>query len=54
MVDSWCWPAIAHYQAPDGRPVLESLADQIRWYVASGYMPQEVPVERVVNLSFLR
>jgi len=46
--------AIPHYQAPDGRPVLESLADQITWFVANGYMKEPVPVEKVVDLSFLK
>ena len=46
--------AIPHYQARDGKLVLESLADQIKWYVANGYMTQEIPVEKVVDLSFLR
>jgi NitT/TauT family transport system substrate-binding protein len=46
--------AIPHYQDPKGRPNLDSLADQIRWYVANGYMPKEVPVDQVVDLSFLR
>ena len=46
--------AIPHYQARDGKPNLESLADQIKWHVANGYMPQEVPVEKVVDPSFLR
>ena len=46
--------AIPHYQAPDGKPVLESLADQIKWFVANGYMKEPVPIEKVVDLSFLR
>jgi len=46
--------AIPHYQDPKGRPNLDSLADQIRWFVANGYMPQAVPVDKVVDLSFLR
>ncbi len=46
--------AIAHYQARDGKVVIESLVDQMKWYVANGYMAQEVPVEKVVDLSFLR
>ena len=46
--------AIPHYQEPNGRLILESLADQIRWFVANGYMPKPVPVEQVVDLSFLR
>ncbi len=46
--------AFPHYQAPDGRLILESLQDQIRWYVANGYMPTAVPVDQVVDLSFLK
>jgi hypothetical protein len=33
---------------------MDSLADQIRWFVANGYMPQPVPVDKVVDLSFLK
>lgn len=46
--------AVPHYQARDGKVGIESLADQMKWFVANGYMPQEVPVEKVVDLSFLR
>jgi len=46
--------AIPAYQDPHGRPNLESLNDQIKWFVANGYMPQDVPVEKVVDLSFLK
>jgi len=46
--------AIPHYQSPDGRPILESLADQIKWHTANGYMPKAVSVEQVVDLSFLK
>ena len=46
--------AFPHYQAPDGRLILESLQDQIRWYVANGYMPQAIGVDKVVDLSFLK
>ncbi len=46
--------AIPHYQAPDGKLVLESLADQIKWFVANGYMQEPVPMEKVVDLSFLK
>ena len=33
---------------------LENLADQIRWYVAHGLMPQDLRVGKVVDLSFLK
>ncbi len=46
--------AVPHYQDPNGRPIVESLADQIKWFGANGYMPKAVPVEQVVDLSFLR
>ena len=46
--------AVPHYQARDGKMVLESLADQVRWFVSNGYMPREVPVDKFVDLSFLR
>lgn len=46
--------ATPHYQDPDGRMILESLADQIAWFVKNGYMPQKVSVENAVDLSFLK
>jgi hypothetical protein len=46
--------AIPHFQAHDGRRILESLADQIKWHAANGYMPKPVSVEQVVDLSFLK
>lgn len=46
--------AIPHYQDPGGKLVLGSLADQIKWFVTNGFMPHEVGVNKVVDLSFLR
>ncbi len=46
--------AIPYYQDPHGKLNLESLADQIKWHVANGYMKEVIPVEKVVDLSFLR
>ncbi len=46
--------AIPHYQDPKGRPNMDSLADQIRWFVANGYMSQAVPADKVVDLTFLK
>lgn len=46
--------AIPHYQAPDGKLVLESLSDQIKWFVANGYMKESVSVDKAVDLSFLK
>jgi NitT/TauT family transport system substrate-binding protein len=45
--------AIPQHQDPDGRPNVASLADQIQWFVANGYMPKAVTVDQVVDLSFL-
>jgi NitT/TauT family transport system substrate-binding protein len=42
------------YLAPDGRPSVESLADQIKWFVANGYMPQAIPVDKALDLQYLR
>ncbi len=46
--------ATPHHQARDGRPSLESLADQIAWFVANGFMPEKIPVDKALDLSFLR
>jgi NitT/TauT family transport system substrate-binding protein len=46
--------AIPHHQDPKGKPILESLADQINWFVANGFMPQPITVDQAVDLSFLR
>lgn len=46
--------AIPHYQDPQGRPNLESLADQIAWLTANGYMKAPIPVEKTIDLSFLK
>jgi len=42
------------YLAPDGKPSLESLADQIKWFVANGYMPQPITTEKVLDLQYLK
>lgn len=46
--------ATPHYQALDGRPILESLADMINWFAANGYMEQRIAVDKMVDLSFLK
>ena len=46
--------AIPQYQDPSGRPNLNSLADQIKWYAANGYLPSAIGVDEAVDLSFLR
>jgi len=45
---------IPAFLAADGRPSVENLADQIRWFVANGYMPEAVGVDRVVDLQYLK
>ncbi len=44
------WPP---YLPPDGRPDVASLAAQQEWYVQMGMVPKKVPIEQVVDLSFL-
>ncbi len=46
--------AIPHYQDPEGKLILESLADQIKWHGANGRLEKAVRVDQVVNLSFLK
>ncbi len=46
--------AIPHYQDPKGKVILESLADQMNWFVANGFMPRAIPAEQLVDLSFLK
>ncbi len=46
--------ATPQHQDPTGRPNLSSVADQIKWYLSNGYMPQPITVEQAVDLSFLR
>ncbi len=46
--------AIPHHQDPRGRLILESLVDQINWFVSNGFMPKAIPVDQVVDLSFLK
>jgi NitT/TauT family transport system substrate-binding protein len=46
--------ATPHYQEPNGRMILESLADQIEWFVKHGFMPQKVRIENAVDPSFLK
>lgn len=44
------WPP---YLPPDGRPDVPSLATQQEWYAQMGMVHKKVPVEQVVDLSFL-
>ena len=45
---------IPPYLAPDGKPSVENLADQIKWFVANGYMPEAVGVDKVVDLQYVK
>ncbi len=44
------WPP---YLAPDGRPDVASLVAQQEWYLKMGMVEKRVPIEKVVDLSFL-
>ncbi len=44
------WPP---YLAPDGQPDVASLAAQQEWYFKMGMVEKQVPMEKVVDLSFL-
>ena len=46
--------AVPHAYTGDVRPGLESLADQMTWFVANGFMKEKIPVEKTVDLSFLK
>jgi len=46
--------ATPYYQDAKGQMNLESLADQIQWFVASGFMKEKIGIDRVVDLSFLK
>ncbi len=46
--------AIPYYQDPRGKMALDSLADQVAWFVANGFMQEKIGVDKVVDLSFLR
>lgn len=41
------------YLDGDARPNVESLADQQEWFLKQGFAKQRVPMDRVLNLSFL-
>ncbi|HXG49950.1 MAG TPA: ABC transporter substrate-binding protein [candidate division Zixibacteria bacterium] len=45
--------AIPHYQEPNGRVLVENLADQAEWFARNG-MQQRVKVENALDLSFLK
>jgi NitT/TauT family transport system substrate-binding protein len=46
--------AIPPTYARNARPSLESLTDQMNWFVANGFMQERVPVEKALDLSFLK
>jgi NitT/TauT family transport system substrate-binding protein len=41
------------YLAPDGRPDVASLTTQQEWYLKMGMVEKKVPIEKVVDLTFL-
>jgi NitT/TauT family transport system substrate-binding protein len=45
--------AIPPYQDPNGRPLVENLADQAQWFARNG-MQQKINIENALDLSFLK
>jgi NitT/TauT family transport system substrate-binding protein len=45
--------AIPPYQEPNGKPIVENLADQAQWFANSG-MQQKVSIDSALDLSFLK
>ena len=45
------WPP---YLAPDGRPDVASISAQQDWYAQMGMIQKKVPMDQVLDLSFLR
>jgi NitT/TauT family transport system substrate-binding protein len=45
--------AIPPYQDPNGKPLVENLADQARWFAANG-MQQKISIDNALDLSFLK
>ncbi|MBI2229928.1 MAG: ABC transporter substrate-binding protein [Deltaproteobacteria bacterium] len=45
--------AIPPYQDPNGRPLVENLADQAQWFARNG-MQQKISIENALDLSFLK
>ncbi len=46
--------AIPPYQDPTGRPLMENLGDQARWFFKNGYMERQIKIEDAADLSFLK
>jgi NitT/TauT family transport system substrate-binding protein len=45
--------AIPPYQDPNGKPLVENLADQAQWFARNG-MQQKISIETALDLSFLK
>jgi NitT/TauT family transport system substrate-binding protein len=45
--------AIPPYQDPNGKPLVENLADQAQWFARNG-MQQKISIENALDLSFLK
>lgn len=45
--------AISPYQDPNGRPLVDNLADQARWFAANG-MGKNIAIDNALDLSFLK
>ena len=45
--------AIPPYQDPNGKPLVENLADQAQWFTTNG-MQQKISIENALDLSFLK
>jgi len=46
--------AIPPYQDPNGKVLVENLADQAQWFVKSGLQQQKISIENALDLSFLK
>jgi NitT/TauT family transport system substrate-binding protein len=46
--------AIPPYQEPNGKVLVENLADQAQWFVRSGMQQQKISIENALDLSFLK
>jgi NitT/TauT family transport system substrate-binding protein len=46
--------AIPPYQDPNGKLLVENLADQAQWFVNSGMQQQKISIQNALDLSFLK
>jgi NitT/TauT family transport system substrate-binding protein len=46
--------AIPPYQDPNGRVLVENLADQARWFASNGMQQKQVSIESALDMSFLK